>query len=284
MKAQLSNDVGTFAEKAIPFFMQQEVASTVPLSVLLALAAGRKYGDGTPELWTVEDGGAAVLFALRTPPFSLTMARGSVEAAAALGRARAHAEAAGTVETLPGVTAPKALAKAFAEAFAAEAGCAPRLATEMRLYDLERVQHPKTLPGGAGRLAVSSDLDTAVELYSAFVDELDVPSGGVRSTVERGIADERFYLWTIDGRDVSMALRGGDTPNSTRIALVFTRPEARGKGYAGACVAMATQAVLDSGKRWACLNADLANPTSNALYVRLGFRPVCDIDEWKLSR
>jgi predicted GNAT family acetyltransferase len=80
-----------------------------------------------------------------------------------------------------------------------------------------------------------------------------------------------------------MAQRGGDTPNSTRLNLVFTKRASRGKGYAAACVAAVSQAVFDSGKRFACLNADLANATSNALYLRLGYRPVCDLDEWDLS-
>ncbi len=40
-----------------------------------------------------------------------------------------------------------------------------------------------------------------------------------------------------------------------------------------------TQAALDAGARQVVLYTDLANPTSNALYERLGYRPVEDRTE-----
>ncbi|HTJ84059.1 MAG TPA: GNAT family N-acetyltransferase, partial [Polyangiaceae bacterium] len=223
------------------------------------------------------------LFALRTPPFAMTMALGSTEAAHELGRARALAEEKGEVPPLPGVVAPTALARAFAEGFADASGRLGDVKTRLRLYDLERVEPPKRLPRGSFRAAEARDVESLVAFYAAFVEELGGPSVGVRSTVERGVLGGRMYVWEVDGEPVSMAQRGGDTPNSTRLNLVFTERASRGKGYAAACVAAVSQAVFDSGKRFACLNADLANATSNALYLRLGYRPVCDLDEWDLS-
>jgi uncharacterized protein len=32
--------------------------------------------------------------------------------------------------------------------------------------------------------------------------------------------------------------------------------------------------------RYCCLYTDLANPTSNAIYYRIGYRPVCDAAEY----
>jgi predicted GNAT family acetyltransferase len=61
-----------------------------------------------------------------------------------------------------------------------------------------------------------------------------------------------------------------------RVGPVYTPPELRGHGYAGAATAAVSQAALDDGIREVVLYTDLANPTSNALYQRLGYRPVED--------
>ena len=61
-----------------------------------------------------------------------------------------------------------------------------------------------------------------------------------------------------------------------RIRPVYTPPELRGHGYGGAATAAVTQAALDGGAEGVVLFTDLANPTSNTLYQRLGYRPVSD--------
>jgi predicted GNAT family acetyltransferase len=57
---------------------------------------------------------------------------------------------------------------------------------------------------------------------------------------------------------------------------VYTPPARRGHGYAAGATAAVTQAALDAGATDVLLFTDLANPTSNALYPRLGYRPVGD--------
>ena len=46
--------------------------------------------------------------------------------------------------------------------------------------------------------------------------------------------------------------------------------------YAGAATVTVSQAALNAGVQEVVLYTDLANPTSNALYERLGYRPVED--------
>jgi predicted GNAT family acetyltransferase len=50
----------------------------------------------------------------------------------------------------------------------------------------------------------------------------------------------------------------------------------RGHGYASAATAAVSQAALEAGLREVVLYTDLANPTSNAVYQRLGYLPVED--------
>jgi predicted GNAT family acetyltransferase len=61
-----------------------------------------------------------------------------------------------------------------------------------------------------------------------------------------------------------------------RVMAVYTPPGLRGRGYAGAVTTSVSQAALDAGAADVVLFTDLANPTSNALYQRLGYRPIED--------
>ncbi len=61
-----------------------------------------------------------------------------------------------------------------------------------------------------------------------------------------------------------------------RVAGVYTPPAHRRHGYGGAVTAAASQAALDAGAAAVVLYTDLANPTSNALYARLGYEPMAD--------
>jgi predicted GNAT family acetyltransferase len=66
-----------------------------------------------------------------------------------------------------------------------------------------------------------------------------------------------------------------------RIGPVYTPPELRGRGFGGAATAAVTRAALDDGAEGVVLFTDLANPTSNTLYQRLGYRPISD---WTVLR
>jgi RimJ/RimL family protein N-acetyltransferase len=60
------------------------------------------------------------------------------------------------------------------------------------------------------------------------------------------------------------------------VATVYTPAPLRGRGHAGAATAAVSRAALDAGAKEVLLFTDLANPTSNGLYQRLGYRAVAD--------
>jgi hypothetical protein len=99
-------------------------------------------------------------------------------------------------------------------------------------------------------------------------------------TVEQLMKDQRLYVWD-DGGVRSVAAVSGPTSHGTRISLVYTPPEFRGKGYASALVAALSQAMLDSGKKFCYLFTDQSNPVSNRIYQRIGYAPVCDFAEYQ---
>jgi uncharacterized protein len=91
-------------------------------------------------------------------------------------------------------------------------------------------------------------------------------------------ARHNLMLWD-DGEAVSVAGFGGETPNGIRIGPVYTPPELRGRGYATALVAELSAQLLAEGRRFCFLYTDLANPTSNAIYERIGYVRVCESAE-----
>jgi predicted GNAT family acetyltransferase len=109
-----------------------------------------------------------------------------------------------------------------------------------------------------------------------FHDEI-----GERNADLAAIADDRLTyggitLWEDDGEPVSMATRSRPSSAMIRVQLVYTPPELRGHGYAAGATFAATRNALTTGVRDVVLNTDLANPTANRLYSRLGYQPVED--------
>jgi predicted GNAT family acetyltransferase len=83
-------------------------------------------------------------------------------------------------------------------------------------------------------------------------------------------------LWEVDGAPVSMAMLRVPAAGVSRIGPVFTPRDKRGHGYGSAVTAAAAQLAHRSGTPDVVLFADLANPTSNAIYQRIGFEAVGD--------
>jgi predicted GNAT family acetyltransferase len=94
--------------------------------------------------------------------------------------------------------------------------------------------------------------------------------------------DSGVVLW-IDGEPVSFAGYGGRTPNGIRVGPVYTPPELRRRGYASALTAELTRMLLAGGRTFCFLFTDLANPTSNSIYQRIGYEPVSDADQWSFG-
>jgi len=114
------------------------------------------------------------------------------------------------------------------------------------------------------------------EWGAAFARDTGTPIGDPLTFLERLIRDGSLYLWS-DGEPRSMAAAVGTTPNGIRVGYVYTPPSFRGLGYATATVASLSQSLLNDGRRFCFLYTDLANPISNAIYQRVGYRPVSDV-------
>ena len=89
-----------------------------------------------------------------------------------------------------------------------------------------------------------------------------------------------FWLWEDHGEPVSLSGFSGPTPTGIRIGPVYTPPEHRKHGYATTLVADLSAWLLEQGHRACFLYTDLANPTSNRIYVEIGYERVCDAMEF----
>jgi len=146
------------------------------------------------------------------------------------------------------------------------------------IYENRRVVWPVTRPNGRRRVAVKGDEETLVAFHLALSESIGQreSNAAARSSVAARIAARALYVWDDDGRIVSSAAAVGPTPHGIRINLVYTPPECRRRGYASYLVAELTQELLDAGRSFVFLHTDLENPTSNALYKRIGYERVGD--------
>ncbi|MDT8342621.1 MAG: GNAT family N-acetyltransferase [Longimicrobiales bacterium] len=75
----------------------------------------------------------------------------------------------------------------------------------------------------------------------------------------------------MEGSPVAMAGVSGTTPHGARVGYVYTPPDRRGRGYAGALTAALSRRLLEGGRRFCFLYTNLADPVSNRIYRRLGY-------------
>ncbi len=188
---------------------------------------------------------------------------------------------------VPGVTGPVAVADAFAAAWTQTTGQNARLVRDLRLYCLEDVI-PPPMPLGRFRQAVEADTPLLAEWMAAFEAEAtpDSPPAGVAAllqAVQRRIAAGEMFVWEDGGQPVSVAATTRPLRTCISIGQVYTPPEQRRRGYATACVAALSQRLLDQGWRYCVLFTDLANPTSNSIYQKIGYYPVCDYRSYRFS-
>jgi RimJ/RimL family protein N-acetyltransferase len=269
---QFTHDVEEYASMATPLLAADPARHTISLTVIENARARRRPLE-PPELygWWTSPAGAPTGAVSHTPPFPLLLGVVPDEAI------RPLVEELIAVRQPPGVNAATALAAQFAAVWTARSGQWAVLEQASRLYRLAGLSPPSPAPPGRARPATAAD----TELLVAWIDEFSRDAPGTRLD-PRDIVAERLRhggltLWQDEqGTPVSLAGRTRAAAGVVRIGPVYTPPEQRRRGWAGAVTAAVSQAALDDRAREVVLFTDLANPTSNALYQRLGYRPVTD--------
>lgn len=144
---------------------------------------------------------------------------------------------------------------------------------------IHAVSEPPRYPGvpGEAREMTIADAELFAKWGTAFAVEAtpeeQVPA---REQMDRRSASGNQMLWLADGEPVSTAGIVRRTRGTASIAWVYTPPESRGRGYAGAVTAAVVEKIYAEGRKTACLYTDQRNPASNRCYARIGFKPVCE--------
>ncbi|WP_405719423.1 GNAT family N-acetyltransferase [Streptomyces sp. NBC_01537] len=274
MAWNLTDDVETFEAAAGGFLRSRPAEHTVLLTVTATLreSGTTAFGDEPPHFgWWTGAGGAVGGAFVRTPPRPLLLSPLSADAAASL------AGLWDTAEPPPGVTADLATAWAFADAWRDRTGATVSVHRNIRLYRLGALRQPDPMPAGRVRTGTATDRELLVRWFHAFSVDL---GGREFVNADRQVVDRIGYgglsLWEVDGTPVSLAGISRTVAGTARVSPVYTPADLRGRGYAGAATAAVSRAALDAGAEEVVLFTDLANPTSNALYRRIGYEPVVD--------
>jgi RimJ/RimL family protein N-acetyltransferase len=280
--------VDEFLSAAGEFLRAEPARNTVILSVtedLRLRTAAHPAGPGQPARPADEEpllgwwrpgpphaGGTAVCGAfLHTPGFPVFLTRMASDPATELAGVLAASR-----RLISGVNAEAQAAEAFANAWRWHTGDAAQVHRLSRLYRLGRLVRPDPGPEGRARVAGEQDRDLLIEWLTAFTGEVGEEARDHAATVDERLGYGGLTIWEAGRVAVSMAGITRIVGGIARVAPVYTPPALRARGYAGAATAAVTRAALDAGATGVVLYTDLANPTSNALYGRLGYRPVED--------
>jgi predicted GNAT family acetyltransferase len=269
-----------FLEVARHLLSEREVEYGLMLAIVSAWTRRGEFPSGSRVyLATVDGTSGPDAGALMTVPNNVIVTNASAGAVTALAEDLGHAEL-----QVSGVHAPTKTAEAFAGVWNRTRGISGRLAKTLRIHELTRVIAVPSTPGRF-RQAQEAELEQLATWFEALWTET---GSGLAGQTGMKVARHNFgagwlFVWDHAG-PVSMASAAGPTPNGIRVNGVYTPPEHRGRGYATACVAALSARLLAEGRRFCFLFTDAANPTSNAIYQRIGYAPVAEVQEYRFEQ
>ena len=263
-----------FLDRAEPWLVRREAEHNLLLGIAHRLTSEEVLPPDVL-LATVEHAYDVVGCVFRTPPYKLGLTPMPDEAISAVADA-----VAARYDTLPAVLGPESVARRFAEEWSARAGVTATPGMRQRSFQARAVRGASEPPPGGMRVAAPNELGLIHDWIEAFAADAHVPLHA--DVIEQRVADGAFHLWDHDGPK-ALAAWSGRTPNGVRIGPVYTPPVWRGRGYGTALTAALTQKMLDGGRRFCFLYTDVGNPTSNAIYQRIGYEPVAEVMDVNFS-
>ena len=266
LKVLFSEDPAVVLENAAAFLSSEPVLHNLILSILRSRVA-----EGDPgRYWIAFRGERAVGVAVQSPldfPVTLT----PMEPSAVLAIVDAIAESG---VKLCGVNGDAPTAATFAGQWSERCKSAATPFQGTRLYELLKLEE---IPPAEGQLrqAGPSDRGLMVLWTRAFQEQIGESAHDSELRVDRALAARQLWLWDQNGESTSMAVSRQPVEGVVRLSGVYTPPEKRKHGYATACVHALSKHLLGRGHR-CVLYTDLANPTSNSIYRRIGYRAVAE--------
>ena len=269
-------DPQLFLDRSKELLLRSEMKNSEILAVVHLLIKDDHPFEPPFYLATIETEKGIVGCAVRPPPDQLILSDVPIEAMPLL-----VADIATVYETIPGVSGMENEVEAFAEQWKRQGGGALALKKSWRWYAVERAVTPGKPAPGSLRMADSSDRDLVRTWALNFARDTGT-SVDVVAFFERRVHTGSLYLWENEGPR-SLVTVSGVTPNSVRISGVYTAPEFRCNGYATVTVATVSQLMLDAGRKFCVLFADISDSSAHRLYQKVGYRRMFDTVSMRLS-
>ncbi len=253
------------------FLLQREAENCLPIGIAQTLL-NRPETYPKYHLFAVKEANQIVGAGWRTPPHPLGLSAFPASAIPLIVEL-----ASSFPDPITTLVAPKTTALAFKDAWIEARGCSVASHIAQRIFQLSSVTHPPAVEG-TFRQARESDRQLLEAWHYAFIVDCHMTGDGIDAAraCDHGLKMGSRYLWQVGAEPVAMAGWTGETPSGIRVGYVYTPPERRRRGYATALVAALSQTLLDAGRKFCFLYTDLANPTSNSIYQKIGYQPVCD--------
>ena len=281
MQFRLYSDVHEFCNDTYDVLMHHESQNMILLGNIIIGHEGKDKTEWRdPANWlmaTVSDANGIRLTALMTPPHNITLyATDNIIDLKAI-----NCLIDGLIDfDIPGVMTEKTLAKYFTKEYTARKGLTYKTTMNQRIYELKAV-NPDIKQFGTVRLLEEKDMCFFPYWLEAFnaassygKTEMSIPQEAEPYLYR--LSTKKIYVLEHNGIPVSMAGYTRELETAIGVAFVYTPPYYRGKGYATSCVAQISQMALDKGFNKCVLYTDLLNPTSNNIYQKIGYRPICD--------
>lgn len=265
----LTDSLEEYLAEADDYLRASPAEHTIELAAAETLLAhGPAAFGGEPALfgWWRSPGGEIAAATFHTPPFPMLLS-GPPQAAVSLA-----ADVARRGRMLPGVNGVAEPAEAFAAAWHELTGIRSQVQRRMRLFRLGELVAPAPMPPGSARIAGDADRPLLSRWYTAFAAEVHNPGEDTERDLDLKLSYRGLTIWESGDIPVAMAGRSRPAAGVVRVGPVFTPSEQRRRGYGAAATVAVSQAALDAGAATVVLFTDPANPTSNALYMRLGYR------------
>jgi ribosomal protein S18 acetylase RimI-like enzyme len=245
-------DIAAFDRLHRPALMKDEIANNLLISIIAG--AGR-------------DGAAPVrLWSLGRPGACAAQVQGRGVALGMLSRSDCLALADQMLGcAIPSVIGAEASAAAFAAAMR-EGGEGFATVERETLRVLTALLERPAVPG-IFRRTRGGDVDP----IHAWVHDLDKNVTMSREDVAVWVARCGVFVWCVRGVPVSMCCIGRVLPNGIVVSHVYTPPDLRAQGFAGALTAAVAAQALSGGRDYVLLYCNVANSAAMRCYDKIGF-------------
>lgn len=263
---------GDALEQGEPFLAGDPVLN----NLILTLLAARKVHPEPGRYWVAFEGRRVAGMAFQSPlDRPIILSAMSPEVASAMAGA-IGAEG----DDLPGVLGEARIAASFAGEWGQRRKIGAVPIAGQRIYEARATRDGPAVPGGM-ECARTAHYARVRDWALAFGAEIGEPVGTASEFAERAIAAGEIWLWHHGGVRSIAAVRP-PAHATVRLSLVYTPPEHRRHGYAEGLVRTLTQRLLGEGLR-PTLYADLANPTPNGVYRRIGYEAAAEIVRYRFG-